>query len=193
MREHILQPCWKGSALTSNHEGTHPTTLLERLSTYIYPCGNTSCNHARKDLHLHLAMWEHILQPCYKGFTLTSSHVGTHPATMLEGLSTPGWGFLVTDQVPQFSQRMASTLISDQVGTHPSITSEWPCTYIWSCGNTSLNHIRMALSPILSIPSNWPGASIQYYIWSCRNQSYSHIRMAQHSHMTWKETILSPW
>ena len=80
-------------------------------------------------------------------------------------------------------QRMATTLISDQVGTYPSISSEWPCTYIWSCETTSISHIRMALSPSLSIPCNWPSASIPRmtfspYIWSYRDQSYSNIIMA---------------
>ena len=57
--------------------------------------------------------------------------------------------------------KMATTLISDQVGTHPLITSEWPCTHIWSCESTSHSNIRMAPSPRLSFPGNWPGTSIQ--------------------------------
>ena len=118
--------------------------------------------------------------------------------TTSKGISVLDWGFLVTDQVPPFSQRMASALISDQVGTHPSITSEWPCTHIWSCKTTSHSHIRMALSPKLSIPGNWPGASIprmafNTYIWSSRNQYYSHIKMAQHSHLTMCKHIAPEW
>ena len=83
-------------------------------------------------------------------------------------------------------------------GTNPACMSEGLFTHIWSCRNQSYSHIRMALSPRLSFPGNWLGASIprmafNAYIWSCRNQHYSHIRMAQHSHLTWKEPILSPW
>ena len=107
--------------------GTHPTTLSKRPSTHIWPCE------------------ERIQHTCKKGFALTFDHVrnqsnvhvkkalhlrstmwGTNPTYMSKGLSGPGWGFLVTDQMPPFSQRMAFN------------------TYIWSCGNTSLNHIRMA-------------------------------------------------
>ena len=63
--EHIQESCQKGSALISNHRRntsknhvrkdqhlylamwrTHPASILERLSTYIYPCG------------------EHISHPC---------------------------------------------------------------------------------------------------------------------------------
>ena len=106
----------------------NPEFMLERLCTYIWPCEepiqhtrqkgsaltfdharNQSNIHVERALHLHLTMR------------------GTNPAYMSKRLLAPGWGFLVTDQVPPFSQRMESK------------------TYIWSCGNTSLNHIRMAL------------------------------------------------
>ena len=153
-------------ALTSNHERNQSSHLCQKGPALTFDHARNQSNiHVKKALHLHSTMR------------------GTNPTYMLKELSAPGWGFLVTNQMPPFSQRMASALISDQVGTHPSITSEWPYTYIWSCENTSHSHIRMALSPRLSIPGNWPGASIQRmafntYIWSCRNQSYSHIRMA---------------
>ena len=127
-------------------------TALEGLITYIRPCLKTphrkdsastfdyaQKHHIKRDLHLHSTMFEN---------------------TASKGLSVPDWGFLVTNQVPPFSQRMASTLISNQVGTHPLITLEWPCTHIWSYKTTSHSHIKMALSPRLSIPGNWPGASI---------------------------------
>ena len=73
---------------------------------------------------------------------------------------SPRLSYLVTDQVPPFSKRMASALIYDQVGTHPSITSEWPCAHIWSCKTTSYNRLRKALSPRPSIPGNTPRRSI---------------------------------
>ena len=147
-----IWPCsktlhWKGSALTFDHVWKHhiekarhlhstifKSTASKGICTYIRPCSKTPhwkgstliFDHVRKHcieraLHLHSTMFKNIAS---------------------EGLSVPDWGFLVTDQVPPFSQRMESTLISDQVGTHPSITSEWPYTYIWSCETTSHSHIR---------------------------------------------------
>ena len=73
---------------------------------------------------------------------LCADHVGTHPTITSEYLYT------------------------DHVVTQPTITSEHLYTYIWSCGNISLNHIRMALH------------------WSCGNTSHNHIRMYLHLHMT---------
>ena len=165
-------------------------------------------HHIRRALHLHLTMskdttserlrtysWPFSKAPHQKGSTLTFDHARKHHIeralhlnlTMLksitsEGLSLPNWGFLVTDQVPPFSQRMASTLISDQVGHIPQ-SHQNGHAHIWSCKTTSYNHFRMALNPKLSFPSNWPSASIlrmafSHYIWSCRDQSYNHIRMA---------------
>ena len=121
--------------------------------------------------------------------TLIFDHVGTNPTFISEWLSTH---ILHGRNQSSHHDRIVTTLIYDQVGTYPSITSYWPCTYIWSCETTSHNHIKMALSPKLSIPRNWPSASIPRtafspYILSCRNQSYNHIRMGQHSHLQWKE------
>ena len=150
----------------------------------------------------------HLNLTCQNGPTLISDHVRTHPIVISEWPSVPDWTFLVTDQVPPFSQRMGSTLISDQVGTNPSITSEWPCTHIWSSENTSHSHIKTALSPRLSFPSNSPGSSIprmeialisdhvgtnptiiskwlSTHIWHGRNQSSHHDKMAQFLHLTY--------
>ena len=138
--------------------------MLKVIGTYISPC-EEKIHHVKRDLHLHLIMWEHIPKSHHNGSTLISDHVGTHPSITSEWPSAPDWVFLVTDQVSPFSQRMEFS------------------TYIWSCGNTSLNHIRMALISRFSIPDNWTGASIQRiefntYIWSCGNTSLNHIRMA---------------
>ena len=57
---------------------------------------------------------------------LTSDLVGTNPTVTSEWPPVPDLDFLVTNQVPPFSQSIESTLISDQVGTNPSITLEWP-------------------------------------------------------------------
>ena len=93
--EHIQQPCKKGSALTSDHGrntssnhvrkaqhshmtmgGTHPTTMSERLSTYILP-------------------WEeHIQRPCKKGSTLISYHgrnTSNNHVRKAHGLITSLW------------------------------------------------------------------------------------------------------
>ena len=49
---------------------------------------------------------------------------------------SPRLSYLVTDQVPPFSQRMAVSLTSDLL-------------------------VKKALNPILMVSGNWPGASIQ--------------------------------
>ena len=127
---HMTSSYQKGSALTSN------LILSERLCTYIRP------HLVRKDIHLHLT------SSCQKGSALTSNLI------LLERLCTYIRPHLVIkdlhlhlimwEHIPQ-SHHNGSTLISDHVGTHPTITSEWLCTYIWSCGNTSCNHIKMEL------------------------------------------------
>ena len=93
---------------------------------------------------------------------------------------SPRLSYLVTDQVPPFSQRMvvaltfdllikmastrichgrkksshhdrmATTLISDQVGTHPLITLEWPCAH----------NVRTHLIVI----SEWPSVLDQVFL-----------------------------
>ena len=114
------------------------------------------------------------------------------------------------------TRQNCSALISDlliKMAQHLYLTYslEWPCTHIWSCENTSHSHIRMAPSPRLSIPSNWPGTSIQRmattltfdhvgtnptviskwlntHIWHGRNQSSHHDRMAQALDLTMEGT-----
>ena len=49
-----------------------------------------------------------------------------NPLTMLEWLSVPDWGFLVTNQVPPFSQRMAIS------------------PYIWPWEGPAYPHVRMS-------------------------------------------------
>ena len=93
-------------------------------------------------------MWEHIPQSHQNGSALTYDHVGIDPTVTSEWISALGWVFLVTDQVPPFSQRMAFS------------------TYIWSCGNTSHNHIRIFMH------------------WSCGNTTHNHIRVSLHLHLT---------
>ena len=160
--EHIQEPDQKGSALTSNNGtntsknhirkaqhshlimgGTHPRTILERISTRIQAWGehiqepywkgsalisdhgrNTSKNHVRRAQHLYLTMG------------------GTHPRTMSEGLSTYIWPWEEHIQEPC---QKGLALISDHVGTHHTVPLEWLCTYTWSCGNTSHSPLRMAL------------------------------------------------
>ena len=152
--EHIQEPCQKGLALMSHHGrntsknhvekaqhlypsmwGTHRTSMLEGLNTYIYPYG------------------EHIPHPCYKGSTLRSDHVGTHPTISLEWICTYIWScgntscnhirmglhlylimwqhipqshqngstLIMWEHIPQSHQNI-STLIYDHVGTNTSIT-----------------------------------------------------------------------
>ena len=124
------QPYRKGSALTSDHEGTHPnnpiknvqhlyppmrehipTTMMEGLCTYIHPWGNTS------------------QQQWWKGSTLTSTHKGTHPN------NNDGRALHLHPPMREHSPttRMEGlALISAHEGTHPN------------------SHIRMPPSPRLS-------------------------------------------
>ena len=151
--------------------------MSERLSTYIRPCEEPIL-HAKRALHLHLII------------------VGTNPTITSEWLCTHIWS----------CRNQSYSHIRMALSPRLSFPNNWPGasiprmafnSYMWSCRNQSYSHIRMALSPRLSFPSNWPGASIprmafSTYFWSCRNQTYSHIKMDQHSHLTWKEPILSP-
>ena len=143
---------WPAQHLHLTMWGTHPTYMSERhVRTHILPWEEPIQSSMSERPSTHIWPWEEPIQhSCQKGYALTFDHArnqsnihvkralhlhstmrGTNPTYMSKGLSAPGWGFLVTNQVPPFSQRMASALISDQVGTNPSITSEWPCTYIW--------------------------------------------------------------
>ena len=100
---HIRKAC---PTLTSDHVGTHPTTLSERPSTHIWPCEEQiqhTCqkgsaltfNHARNQSNIHVQ----------KGYALTSAHArnqssmhvrrdlhlhlhmwGTNPVCMSKGL-----------------------------------------------------------------------------------------------------------
>ena len=108
-------------------------------------------------------MWEHILQSHHNGSTLISNHVGTHPSI------TSKW--LCIDHIGTHPIITSECLCSDHVVKQPTITSQHHCTYIWSCGNISLNHIRMALH------------------WSCGNTSYHHIRISLHLFMIMWEHI----
>ena len=126
----------------------NPLTMLEWHNPYIWPW---------KELNpLTMSEWHSSYFWPWKEL---------NPRTMSEWQSPYIWPWLVRKALsprlrvpgnwPGASiQRMETTLISDQVGTYPSITLEWPCTYIWSCETTSHSHIRMALSPRLSIFGN---------------------------------------
>ena len=129
------------------HDRTHLLSSVETLSTYNHQHGRTHLlpSVKRHSTYNHQHGRTHLLPSVKRNNTYIWPWKELNPLTMSKGHSVPDWGFLITDQVPPFSQIMETTLIFDQVGTHPSITSEWPCTHIWSCENTSHSHIRMAL------------------------------------------------
>ena len=145
-------------------EGTSSSPMLEWHITYIWPTrkkGPTLKSNLLIKMAQHLYLTYSLEWPStyiwptrQNGPALTSDHVRTHPTVISEWPPVPDWAFMVIDQVPPLSQRMASAIISDQVGTNPSITSEWPCTHIWSCKTTYYSHIRKALIPRPSIPGN---------------------------------------
>ena len=152
---------------------------------------------------------------CQKGPTLTSNHERNHSIIHVKNALQLQSTMRGTN--PTYMLKSICTYIRPCKEPIQHTCSKGICTYIFPCeepiqhacqkgsaltsdhgGNTSCNHVRMALSTRLSIPGNYRGASIQRmafntYVWSCRNQSYSHIRMDQHSYLTWKEPILSPW
>ena len=129
--------------------------------------GNTSHNHVRRALHLHLTMW------------------GTHPATMLEGLYTYIWPW--GEHIPQPCQK-GSPLASDHggntsrnhvrkalhlhltmEGTHLATMSEGFCTYIWPCGE----HILQPCQKVSKLTYDHVG-----------NTSRNHVRRASHLYPT---------
>ena len=102
-----------------------------------------------------------------------------NPLTMLEWPSPYIWPWKEPHPLPcQNGPALTSDLLVRMVQPlHLTYSSEWPITHIRSCENTSDSNIRMALSPRLIFPGNWPGTSIllengiNLYIWSSRNQS----------------------
>ena len=141
---HPTSSCRKGSALTSD------PILSKRHNTHIWPCVNTSHQNGlalifdhvqthsiRRDLHLHLTMFKNTaseglctyIRPCsktlhWKGFALTFDHVWTH---RIERALRPRLRIL--------GNWLGASILPEN-GINP---------YIWSSGNTSLNHIRMAM------------------------------------------------
>ena len=120
---------------------TSDLILSERISTYIWSCVSTSHR---------------------KGSALTSNLI------LSERHCTYIWHHLVGKDL---HLHLTSSCQKGSALTSNLILLERCCTYIWSCGNQSLSHIRMDLCPRLSIPGNWPGASIprmefSTYIWS---------------------------
>ena len=145
--EQIPQPCWKGSALISDHGrntsrnhvrmaqhlylimgGTHPATISKSLSTYIQP-------------------WEeHIPQPCWKGSTLISDHgrntshnhvrMAQHLYLIIGGNHLqPYWKglALISNHGRNKSHNHVGKdkhLYLNMEGTHPATMSERLCTYI---------------------------------------------------------------
>ena len=152
--------------LHSTMQGTNPTYMSKRLCTYIRPCEepiqhtcrkgfgltsdhatNQSNIHVERALHLHLTMQ------------------GTNPAYMSEGLCTYIWP---CEEPIQHTCQKGSALTYGHTRNQSSIhvrralsprmriPGNWPGVSIlpengiqhfidWSCGNTYLNHIRMAL------------------------------------------------
>ena len=138
--------------------------VRKALHLYLTMTGNPFAYHVRKALHLHLTM------------------IGNSFTHHVKKALSPRLKFLVTDQVPPFSQRMAFN------------------AYIWSCENTSHSHLRMAQHSHLTMegtnpltmsewlyPYIWPWEGP--YIWSCGNTSHSHMRMVHSS----KLSILGNW
>ena len=106
-------------ALISDMEETNPLTMTEWLNPYIWPA------HQNGSLSPRLSV--------------PSNWPGTSIPRM--AFSTHIWH---GRNQSYHHDRMAQPLHLTMEGTNPLTMSEWNCTYIWSSGNTSLCHIRMA-------------------------------------------------
>ena len=123
-----------------NMRGTNPTYMFKKaLHLHSTNARDQSNMHVRKGSALTFDTCEEPSQhACLKGLCTYIQHMqGTNPACMFERdfphiwscrnqsyshirmAPGPRLSYLVTDQVPPFSQRMVWALISDQVGTIP--------------------------------------------------------------------------
>ena len=115
-------------------------TLIEYFCTYIHPGGNTSysqwwnisivssrleshpSHNDGKALHLHLTWYEPNPTPLSEGHVLTSELVGTKSYTLIRMAPSPRLSYLVMDQVPPLSWRVAvaltSVLLDRMANTH---------------------------------------------------------------------------
>ena len=98
------------------HDSTQLLSSVKRLSTHIWPWLVRKEQHSHppvfqytttiicgKEQQSHPPAWQYTTTIiCGKEQHLYSTMRGTNPAYMSKGLSTPGWGFLVTDQVAPF-------------------------------------------------------------------------------------------
>ena len=80
--------------------------------------------------HLYLTWKETSPPPSPERLALTSDLEGTKSSTLSRKALNPKLSYLVTDQVPPFSQRMAVALISDLVGNKSYTLARMACTHI---------------------------------------------------------------
>ena len=129
---------------------------------------------------LHLIKWEHIPlshQNGYSAFTL--SVPGNWPGA----------------SIPRMAIALTSVLLDKMASTH-----------IWHGREQPYHHVRMAQPLYLTYSSEWiwilalisdmegtnPLTMTEWlipYIWPTRHNGYGY----QHSYLTWKEPIFSPW
>ena len=107
-----------------------PTITSKRPSTHIHQHDRTSLSFVKRLQHLHLTWQEPNPTPLSERHTLTSDLVGTKSYTLARMAPSPRLSYLVTDQVPPFSQRMAVSLVSDLVGTKSYTLTRMACTHI---------------------------------------------------------------
>ena len=92
--------------------GTNPTcTSSKALHLYLAHARNQSNMHIQKGPTLTSDTCEEPIQhACSKGRALTSDLVGTKSYTLVRMAPSPRLSYLVTDQAPPFSRRMAVSL-----------------------------------------------------------------------------------
>ena len=167
---HIIYYPYKGTTLISSgivgHTIHYPRKGLALIFDHVR---NQSNLHVERALHLHMTM-RGTNPACQKGSALISDHVGTNPIitserhaqhshlTMWEHIPQPCQKGPALTSDNQCQKGLALTF--DHARNQSYVHVERALHHIWSCRNQSHSHIRMALSPRLSIPGNWPGASI---------------------------------
>ena len=156
--------------------------MTKWLSPYIWPARQ----NGYESQHSYLTWKELNPLTMIEWPTLTSDMEGTKSSHHERMAPSPILSYLVTDQVPPFSWRMAVAIISDLVGNKSYTLARMACTHIWHGRNWILSPWQNGPQSQIELPSNRPGASTLsesssfLYIWPTHQNG-------QHSYLTWEE------
>ena len=111
--------------------GHYITNIYEKASVLISGLEGTEfSHHHQKGLHSHLTWKELNPLTMTECPALTSNMEGTKSSHHDRMAPSPRLSYLVTDQVPPFSQRMAVALVSGLVGNKPYTLTIMAFTHI---------------------------------------------------------------